>query len=102
MAKLNCWQAKTCGREPGGSRVQELGVCPAAMEARLDGVHDGVCAGRACWVAVGTLCGGTVQGSFAKKYATCKACAFYQQVLSEEGLRFRLSANLLSMLAQKA
>ncbi len=98
MAKQNCWEAKACGREPGGKRAHELGVCPAATEGRLNGVHEGVAGGRACWVAVGTLCGGTVQGSFATKYANCKECSFYQQVQTEEGLRFRLSANLLPLL----
>ncbi len=102
MVKQNCWQVKACGREPGGSRVRELGVCPAATEDRLNGVHDGVAAGRACWVTVGTLCGGTVQGAFASKYANCKECSFYQQVHAEEGLRFRLSATLLPLLGRKA
>ena len=99
MAKQNCWEVKACGREPGGSRVQEMGVCPAATEKRLDGVHDGSFGGRACWVAVGTLCGGSVQGTFAKKYTECKACAFYQQVQNEEGLRFKLAANLMPLLS---
>jgi hypothetical protein len=28
--KLNCWEVKKCGREPGGVKVKELGVCPAS------------------------------------------------------------------------
>jgi len=27
--KLNCWEFKKCGRQPGGPKVAELGVCPA-------------------------------------------------------------------------
>ena len=35
--KLNCWQVKKCGREPGGAKVAEFGVCPAAAETALNG-----------------------------------------------------------------
>ena len=41
MAKLNCWEFKKCGREAGGSKVGELGLCPAATTRAVDGVHDG-------------------------------------------------------------
>lgn len=84
MGKLNCWEVKRCGREPGGKRP-ELGVCPAAEEARLDGVHKGRNAGRACWVVAGTLCGGKVQGTFAKKSESCDMCDFFHFVKEEEG-----------------
>ena len=30
--RLNCWEVKKCGREPGGKSVATLGVCPAASE----------------------------------------------------------------------
>jgi hypothetical protein len=66
--KLNCWEFKKCGRQPGGENIEKLGLCPATTEARLDGVHNGNNAGRACWVVSGTLCGGEVQGTYAKKF----------------------------------
>ena len=47
--KKNCWEIKNCGREPSGNKVEELGVCPAATEVRLNAVHEGTNAGRACW-----------------------------------------------------
>jgi hypothetical protein len=84
VTKLNCWESKRCGREPGGKNVARLGVCPASTETRLDGVHGGVNAGRACWVVVGTLCQGTVQGTFAKKLAACEECGFFKRVIAEE------------------
>lgn len=95
---INCWEFKKCGREPGGRKVAELGVCPAATERRLHGVHGGVAAGRACWVVAGTLCKGEVQGSFARKIANCRACDFYQQVEKEEAGRVVLPATLLGRL----
>ena len=98
MKKLNCWEVKKCGREFGGSKVAELGICPAAKENRLDGVHEGQKAGRACWVVAGTLCGGKVQGTFAKKFDTCEICEFYKKVKDEEGTKFTLSIVMLNRL----
>src|SRR5512140_949259 len=82
--KKNCWEFKKCGREPGGETANELGVCPATIDDRLHGIHEGTNAGRACWVISGTLCGGTAQGTYAQKYETCMLCDFYQAVRSEE------------------
>jgi len=98
MAKLNCWEFKQCGREPGGARVTEEGTCPVGLPCPLDSVHGGRNAGRACWVVAGSLCGGQVQGSFASKYASCKECDFYKAVRNEEFPSFKLSATLLAML----
>ncbi len=95
MAKLNCWEFKQCGREPGG-RNKDLGVCPTTVEARLHGNHGGKHAGRACWVVAGTLCGGREQGTFAHKYHNCEKCDFYQMVRREEGPRFVLSIVLIN------
>ena len=98
MKKRNCWSFKRCGREPGGKNVQELGICPASVERKLHGIHDGDCAGRACWVVAGTFCGGQSQGTFAQKYHNCEICEFYQMVKEEEGLRFKMSPMLLAKL----
>ena len=94
--KRNCWEAKKCGREPGGERVHELGVCPVTTESRLDGAHGGANAGRACWVVAGTLCRGEVQGTFARKFDTCERCDFYIEVREEEFPSFTFSSVLLS------
>lgn len=82
--KQNCWEFKKCGREPGGRRVSELGVCPAAICSELDGVHGGRNAGRSCWVIAGSLCGGVIQGSYAQKLANCWKCDFMIAVKQEE------------------
>jgi hypothetical protein len=89
--KQNCWEFKKCGREPGGAKVQEFGICPATVETSCDGLNGGKNAGRICWAVAGTFCGGKVQGSFAQKYHTCLACDFYKKVRQEEGTeRFML------------
>ena len=95
MKKLNCWEFKKCGRESGGGKVRELGICPASTERLLDGMHHGENAGRSCWVVAGTFCGGAVQGSFAKKFENCEQCEFYAVVRKEEGLKFKMSTMLL-------
>lgn len=97
-AKENCWEFKKCGREVGGARVSDLGVCPVSVENRLQGIHGGSKAGRACWVIAGTLCEGALQGTFAKKYENCRTCEFYNKVKDEEGGTFELSISLLNKL----
>ncbi len=97
MKKLNCWEYKQCGREPGGAR-KDLGVCPASVDPRLHGVHGGRLAGRACWVIAGTKCGGIEQGTFAHKYQNCEKCDFYKLVKTEEAFQYTLSINLLAKL----
>ncbi|MBT3346444.1 MAG: hypothetical protein HN712_22060 [Gemmatimonadetes bacterium] len=64
---MNCWEFKKCGREVGGARSEELGVCPAYPDN-----------GRRCAQVTGTLCGGKVQGSFAMKLVSCMDCEFHE------------------------
>lgn len=64
---MNCWEFKKCGREKGGAKSAELGVCPAYPND-----------GKRCARTAGTLCGGKVQGSFASKLASCMNCEFYK------------------------
>jgi hypothetical protein len=98
--KSNCWEVKKCGRQPGGPKVAELGVCPAASETRVSGMNGGHNGGRVCWALAGTLCGGRVQGTFATKLANCMECAFHQQVAGEEGASLLTSRVILQALAK--
>ena len=82
--KMNCWKFKKCGRQPGGPKAAELGVCPATTSGALNGAHGGANAGRACWVIAGSLCGGKIQGTYAKKLANCWRCEFMNKVKQEE------------------
>ena len=74
-----------CGREPGGEKAAEIGVCPAAADESFDGINSGRCGGRFCWAVAGTFCGGKVQGTFAQKRESCLSCGFYHRVQIEEG-----------------
>ncbi len=65
MRALNCWEFKKCGRERGGAKSKELGVCLVYPTQ-----------GRHCAQVAGSLCGGTVQGTFAKKLFNCSQCDF--------------------------
>jgi hypothetical protein len=98
MPKLNCWEFKKCGREPGGARVAEHGICPAAQEVRTHGINGGQNGGRACWALTGTLCGGKVQGTFAMKLGNCMACEFYSLVATEEGPNHESARDILAKL----
>lgn len=91
MKKINCWEFFRCGRETGGDKTAEFGVCPAAVDAAAHGLNNGVNAGRICWAVAGTYCDGDVQGTFAEKHRVCSNCEFYRKVKAEEGfLEYRL------------
>lgn len=82
--KQNCWQVKGCGRNPGGTKVEELGVCPASTKSEVHGINSGQNGGRSCWVIAGTLCGGKIQGTAAMKIVNCMNCDFFKSVWHEE------------------
>lgn len=78
-----------------------MGVCPASIEMRTDGVNDGDCAGRACWAVTGTFCEGQVGGKFANKVTTCLHCDFYKLVCLEQGENFQGTAIILDKLKKE-
>jgi len=84
MGKVNCWEHKKCGRQPGGAKAQELGICPVTTYKELNGAHGGTNAGRACWAIAGSLCGGKIQGTYAQKLHNCWRCEFMNAVKKEE------------------
>ncbi|MDD1729728.1 MAG: hypothetical protein LUQ50_11745 [Methanospirillum sp.] len=98
MNKLNCWEYKKCGRQPGGEKTEELGVCPAATESRTNGVNSELHGGRACWAITGTFCGGKVQGTHAQKLGNCLTCEFYKEVQREERPDFKTAGHILSLI----
>ena len=67
MSKINCWEFKKCGREPGGINTAEMGVCKASVLSPGYNVNEGDKSGRYCWKVAGTLCEGEIQGSWAVK-----------------------------------
>ncbi|MDP4210303.1 MAG: hypothetical protein Q8928_15935 [Bacteroidota bacterium] len=86
MSKINCWEFKKCGREPGGANVKEQGICPASIERRANGIHGGKNGGRCCWAVMATQCSGgdTKEKSFANKLSACISCEFYKVAFKEE------------------
>ena len=65
----NCWEIMRCGRERNGHKTLEFGECIASK--------DGL--GHSCWAIAGTLCGGEVQGTAARKYNSCMVCEVYKK-----------------------
>jgi diguanylate cyclase (GGDEF)-like protein len=53
-----CWDTLSCNKED----------CPVRKQGDYR-----------CWLIVGTLCGGRVQGVFAKKFGNCVTCEVYKQ-----------------------
>jgi hypothetical protein len=94
--RQNCWEWKKCGRQSGGEKADELGVCPAATENAGDGLNRGTKAGRICWAISGTFCSGKIQGTFAEKQLSCMTCDFFKKVKEEEG-----TANFMLLLPEQ-
>lgn len=94
---------KQCGRQPGGSRARQEGVCPASTLMAVNGTNGGVNGGRACWALTGTMSGphDKVQGVFARDLSSCYACRFYEQVMSEEGVRFEGTVQIVKKLRDR-
>ena len=99
MEKQNCWDYKNCGREPNGAKAIELGICPATTETKVNGINNGVNAGRACWAVAGTLCGGKIQGEYASKMQNCLACDFYTVVQDEEDDDYVITKDIMKKLS---
>lgn len=91
MEKLNCWEITKCGREPGGDKINELGICAAAIDTSSNGTNGGINGGRICWAVAGTLSGTEACGHFAKNKPSCLACEVFKQIKSEEGADFSLT-----------
>jgi len=83
--KMNCWEYMECGREPGGSNANKLGICPSSIASKYDGINGGKYAGRFCWPVAGTFCNGDLQGTFAEKIKDCLKCPFFLSVAQQEG-----------------
>jgi hypothetical protein len=98
MTDQNCWEFKKCGREPNGTMVAELGVCPASIETKVDGIHGGKNGGRSCWVVSGTYCGGKVQGTYASKLSNCLTCEFFINVGKDIGKNRVSTGEILELL----
>ena len=80
--KLNCWEFKNCGREPGGILADQLGICPIAVQMKRDGDNSGIAAGRVCWtIPVADQHGRTLKSCADK---ACLQCSFYKRVHFEE------------------
>lgn len=82
--KLNCWEFRRCGKNPGPGASAGAEACRAATRKAADGLHGGSNGGRVCWVIAGTLREGRVQGTFAAKIPTCFHCEFFHMVVREE------------------
>jgi len=98
--KINCWEFMGCEVPKDGTlfNFRKSRTCPALLAKRLNGIHGGKNAGRACWVVSNTMCNGTIQGSCDQKYKTCMICDFYTAVMEEEENRFLLSETLKKLL----
>jgi hypothetical protein len=82
MIKYNCWEFMKCGREPGGDRADELGICPVSSEFSANGLNGGVNGGRICWIIDENGCNDKLM----HRADHCFQCEFRYRVMNEEDL----------------
>jgi hypothetical protein len=83
--RINCWEYKNCGQEPGGKNVESHGVCPVTIQSKYDMVNGGKNGGRLCWFVDNTFCNNERQGSFLEKFEHCSKCDFFLLVQKQQG-----------------
>ncbi len=91
MSRINCWEYKKCGRNPGGANTMRLGICPASYDVAADGVNDGRNGGRVCWSVAGNINNDSPQRRPSGKPRNCLFCDFFMRVCNEEGMRLQMS-----------
>ena len=74
---LNCWEAKECGREPGGKNVELYGLCSVPEETACNGLNGGENGGRSCWLWRETACTEIMKKSSVQNIRECRECNFY-------------------------
>ena len=81
--KLNCWEYRNCGMEPGGIFSEIYGTCPVPTMMKYDGANGGRGAGRVCWRVKNKA---TAKGRDLCRHhrQSCIHCDFYRRVQSEE------------------
>ncbi|MDD5134640.1 MAG: hypothetical protein PHP01_04455 [Phycisphaerae bacterium] len=88
--KINCWEFFECGKEPGGAKTAETGVCPAAESTEHNGKNGGINGGRYCWKVPDTLCDTNTEGNKPERMLKCFSCRFFIRVQDEEGSCFEM------------
>ena len=83
--RTNCWEYLSCGREPGGSNADEMGVCPVTTFEAADGFLGGRNGGRACVYITGTFCCQVLKGTQRDNKKPCIDCGFYKLLRRENG-----------------
>lgn len=99
--KINCWEFRNCGMEPGGIFAEIYGPCPVPRMMKHDGVNGGRGAGRNCW----TIMNSTTQKSpniYRNNRLSCYHCPFFKRVQSEEGLKVTIDTTGKSIKNSKA
>lgn len=91
-SKPNCWEFNRCDRRA---------ECPAATDHRLNGIHGGTNAGRACWIVAGTFCNQKAPRTLTGKIKNCTYCSFYQTLRKQEGANYLMILDLMKKLQRK-
>ena len=77
-------------RARGGNNAKKLGVCPAALPNKYDGVNNGKYGGRFCWV-INKTTDNAIVDNHAKKLWECIDCNVLKLIQIDEDSNFIFS-----------
>ena len=82
--KLNCWEFKKCGREPGGRNLALFGPCSVPAATGFNNINNGKNGGRSCWIIRESACEKIMRRCCVQEIRECRQCNFYRFVNEPE------------------
>ncbi|XCN75156.1 MAG: two-CW domain-containing protein [Candidatus Electrothrix aestuarii] len=82
--RMNCWEFKQCGREPGGSNIEKYGSCSVPVSVEHNGINNGKNGGRSCWILREAACEKIMRACRVDEIKECRQCRFHIHVKKSE------------------
>ena len=82
--RMNCWEFKQCGREPGGRNVEKYGRCSVPVSVEHNGMNNGKNGGRSCWILREAACEKIMRACRVDEIKECRQCRFHIHVKKSE------------------
>ncbi|MCI5219061.1 MAG: hypothetical protein D3914_07680 [Candidatus Electrothrix sp. LOE2] len=94
--RINCWEFKKCGREPGGRNIEKYGCCSVPVSIEYDGMNNGKNGGRSCWILRESACEKIMRACRVDEIKECRQCHFHTYVRKTERFSHKVTLNRMS------
>ncbi|MCI5148900.1 MAG: hypothetical protein D3916_05850 [Candidatus Electrothrix sp. MAN1_4] len=76
-SKIDCWEFKKCGREPGGKNIEKYGLCSLVVSLEDNKINNKRNGERLCWSLRESACEGIMRECCVNEIKECRQCTFY-------------------------